>query len=254
MTRRVSEAIALRRTPFGETSQIVEFLTRASGRQVFISKGVFRPRARKGGGVDLLDRCQVTWTARRGSRSLPQLIERRVLDHHPGLRSREDLALAGTYLVELVQALVPEAQPVPRVYDLATAYLEALEARPAPAALAPIVFALQGGILRLTGFDPVLDRCVACDRRPDGHRMLRCDPGRGGIVCTACRDARDDSFLLSSTAAGLLRTLAGCDPRRVADVSIPPRLRAQMRHFYDRVLLHVLERPPRCRVLHLVTA
>lgn len=254
MTRRVSEAIALRRTPFGETSQIVELLTRSAGRQVFILKGVFRPRTRKGGGVDLLDRCVVTWTSRRGSRSLPQLVERRVLSHHPRLRSREDLALAGTYLVELVQALIPEGQPLPRVYDLAAAYLQALEAGPAPDDLAPIVFALQGGILRLTGFDPVLDRCVACDRRPEGHRMLRCDPGQGGVVCADCRNAGDDSFLLSAAAARRLSTLAGSDPRTAAQERLSPQLRAQMRHFYDRVFLHVLERPPRCRVLHQVTA
>ena len=89
MGRVTTEAVVLRRTPFGETSQVAEFLTREHGRIALILKGVHRPRARKGGGVDLLDHCVLTYSVRRGSRALPQLTERRLLSHHPGLRLRQ---------------------------------------------------------------------------------------------------------------------------------------------------------------------
>ncbi len=252
MVRITTEAIALRRTPFGETSQVVELFTRARGRLGAIAKGVHRAKPPKGGPVDLLDHGEVTLSARRGSRSMPQLVERRVLSHHPGLRRRSDLMMAGQSLVELLQAVTAEGQPVPLLFDLSVAYLAALDAGPAPSDLPATLFALQGGILRLTGFEPVLDRCVACDRRPDGHRLLRCDPLRGGIVCGACRTGADRSFTLSAATARILQGLGGQDPRRMADVSIPPDIQAQIRRFYDRVLLHVLERPPRCHPPALV--
>ena len=252
MPRVTTEALALRRTPFGETSQIAVFLTRSHGLIPLILKGVHRPRSRKGGGVDLLDHCLVTFSSRRGSRAMPQVYERRLLGHHPQLRRRSDLLVAGEYLVELLQGLVPEGQRLPRIFDLSLAYLAALEAAPTREALAPVVFALQGGILRLTGFELTLDRCVSCNRRPTLKHTLRCDPERGGIVCASCRVGRDHSFSLSAGAAQVIRQLAGSDPRGLSSISLPSDIDHQMRRYYDRVMTHVLERPPRCHVLHRV--
>ncbi len=241
-----TEALALRRTPFGETSQVAEFMTADHGRVALILKGVHRGRSRMGGSVDLLDWCRVSYSARRGSRSLAPLRERVVLSHHPGLRSREDLLAAGLHLVELLLALAPEGQPMPRLFAHSLAFLAALDRRPPPAAVPAVVFALEGGFLRMAGFEPVLDRCVSCDRRPAGHRVLRCDPLRGGIVCTACREPDDDSFPLSAAAARQAIGLAGTDPREMSAMTIPPDVENDLRRFYYRTFLHVLERRPRC--------
>lgn len=239
-----TDALALRRTPFGETSQVVEFLTREHGRLALILKGVHRERSHMGGSVDLLDHARVTYFARRGSRSMALLRERRAVRHHAGLRSREDLLAAGLWLVELLQSLAPENQPVPAMFDLADAFLQALDARPAPARLPAIVLALEAGLLRMTGFQPVLDRCVSCERRPSGHKVLRCDLERGGIVCSACREPEDASFPLGSAAAQLVDELAVTDPREVRDV-LPPEIENDLRRFHDRTWTHVLERRPR---------
>jgi hypothetical protein len=91
-----TEALALRRTPFGETSQVAEFLTRDHGRVSLILKGVHRERSRIGGPVDLLDHARVTWFARRGSRSLGMLRERRVLTTTPAALAR--IARRGLWL------------------------------------------------------------------------------------------------------------------------------------------------------------
>lgn len=69
MPRVTTEAIVLRRTPFGESSQVAVFLSRAQGRVTLILKGVHRPRSRKGGGVDLLDRAQISWSSKASSAS-----------------------------------------------------------------------------------------------------------------------------------------------------------------------------------------
>lgn len=254
MPRVTTEALVLHRVAFGESSQVAEFLTRDQGRLSLILKGVFRPRDRKGGGVDLLDHCRVTYTRRRGSRSLPQLVERRVLGHHPRLRQRLDLLLAGEALVELLRALAPEGQPHRALFDLSLAYLAALQAQPAPPQLPAVVFALQAGILRLTGFEPVLDRCVVCERRPDGPRPVRCDPERGGVVCSACRQGADRSYVLTPPAVAAIVSLTGADPREVGGLVLPPGIERQMQQHFDRFLLHVLERPSRCHVLHGRTA
>ncbi len=244
-----SEAIALRRTPFGETSQIAEFLTRHEGRVTLMLKGVHRPRARKGGGVDLLDVSRLTYMSRRRSRSMPMLTERILLGHHPALRRRNDLMLAGQYLVELLRAVTPEGQPVPGIFRLSLAYLEALESQPSGEALPAVVFAMEGGILRMTGFQPVLDRCVSCGRRPDGFRTLRCDPAKGGIVCSACRSPEDDVFDVTSIAAQTILQLTGPDPRKMVDIVLPTEVVNQVRGFYDRYFIHVLERRPRCLLM-----
>jgi DNA repair protein RecO (recombination protein O) len=245
----ITEALVLRRTPFGETSQVAEFMTRDMGRVSLILKGVHRERSGMGGPVDLLDHCRIAWWARRSSRSLAPLRERKVLSHHPGMRSREDLLAAGLYLVELLQALAPEGQRQTGLFSYALAYLEALEARPAASRVPGVVFALEGGVLRMTGFLPVLDRCVSCERKPQGHRNLRYDPGRGGIVCSACREPGDETHPLSAAAADLIGRLAEADPRRMSDPAIPQELENDVRRFFYRTYVHVLERRPRCLVL-----
>ncbi|HVQ27701.1 MAG TPA: DNA repair protein RecO [Planctomycetota bacterium] len=244
-----TEALALRRTPFGETSQVAEFMTRDRGRVSLILKGVHRERSRLGGPVDLLDHCRITWWERRGSRSLAPLRERKLLGHHPGMRRREDLLSAGLYLVELLQALAPEGQRMPALFELAVAYLAALDAAPEPASVPAVIFALEGGALRMAGLQPVLDRCVACDRRPSGHRVLRYDPGRGGIVCSTCRGTDDESQSLPAAAAGLIAELSDVDPRQASTLVIPQDLENDVRRFFYSTYLHVLERRPRCLVL-----
>ena len=241
-----TEALALRRTPFGESSQIAEFLTADHGRVSLILKGVHRDRSRLGGSVDLLDHCRITWFARRGSRSLQPLRERAVLSHHAGLRSREDLLGAGFWLLELLRTLAPEGQPMPQLFAHALRFVQALDARPPRAALPALLFALEGGFLRMTGFEPVLDRCVSCDRRPAGHRALRCDPARGGIVCAACRRSGGETVPLSSAAAAMAGRLAGTDPRQLLQTCLPPEIEIDVRRLYQRLWLHVLERRPRC--------
>ncbi len=96
----------------------------------------------------------------------------------------------------------------------------------------------------MAGFQPVLDRCVSCERRPSGHKVLRCDLARGGIVCSTCREPEDVSFPLRAAAARLIEELAATDPREIRDV-LPPLIENDLRRFLDRTWTHVLERRPR---------
>ena len=78
---------------------------------------------------------------------------------------------------------------------------------------------------------------------------LRCDPQRGGIVCSSCRDGEGSYVPLASASARLIQGLAGVDPRRLDDLTLPESIENDVRRFYDRTFLHVLERPPRAAVL-----
>lgn len=247
MPRVTCEALALRRTPFGETSQIAEFLTRERGRLGLILKGVHRPKARKGGGVDLLDHCRVSFTDRRKSRSMPPLSERVVLSHHPRMRAREDTLRAGLYVVERVRSLVPEGQRLRGIFDVVLDAVKTLDAEPAQAAVPSVLFALEGALLRMSGFQPELDRCVSCGRHAEAHHSLRCVPAMGGVVCSTCFAGSDAaSFPLSAGGAGAVRRFAHVAPSAVRDVVLPAAIERDVRRFYDRTFLHVLERPPRC--------
>ncbi|MED5330402.1 MAG: DNA repair protein RecO [Planctomycetota bacterium] len=248
MVRVTSDAIVLRRIPYRESSQIAEFLTKEHGRVSLILKGVHRPKDRKGGGVDLLELCRVTWTEHRKSRSLAPLIERSVVSHHPGIRKREDLVRSGMYLVELLRAMAPEHQRLPGMFSLSVAFLSALNEQPEESAVETMRFALDGGLIRIAGFEYVLDRCVSCDKRPKGFRTLKCDLEKGGIVCSSCRESSDTTFSLSMDSSLIIVRLAGADPRRLGKVPISKDVRRDIRRFFLRALTHILERPPRCTV------
>ena len=55
MARHVTEAICIYRNPYGDTSQIVHWLTRDLGREAALIRGAFREKNRYQGNEDLLD-------------------------------------------------------------------------------------------------------------------------------------------------------------------------------------------------------
>ena len=152
-------AICLRATPFSETSQIVTLLTRDRGRLRLLAKGATRrTKAGKGkfdGGLDLLDAGDATFN-HQPERDLSLLTEWRLRDGHRGLRGELRAAWLGLYAAELVDKLLEEQDPHPRLFDQFSRLLARL-AEPAAREAVALAFALN--LLRQAGLLPDFNRC-----------------------------------------------------------------------------------------------
>ena len=231
-------AIVLQATPFGETSCVVNLLTRDLGKVRALAKGAWRPKGPFDGGLDLLSTCEVI-VLRRVSGGLDLLTEACLLG-----RFRIGTSLpafqAAIGLAELTDALTADADPHPELFDAVAASIHALSAHRGPdAAVAEEWLRGELAVLRLTGHGPMLGRCAACRGRVDGPRVAfgMLD---GGVLCPACRRGKRLVVSVSAAARGLLQRLAAALPGE--GVATGPGLHGEVRAILDRYVAHLLGR------------
>jgi DNA repair protein RecO (recombination protein O) len=214
-------AVVLQATPFGETSCVVNLLTRDLGKVRALAKGAWRPKGPFDGGLDLLSTCEVI-VLRRVSGGLDLLTEACLLG-----RFRIGTSLpafqAAIGLAELTDALTADADPHPELFDAFAASIHALSAHRGPdAAVAEEWLRGELAVLRLTGHGPMLGRCAACRGRVDGPR-----------VAFGMLDG-------GAAARELLQRLAAVSPG--GGVATEPGLHGEVRAILDRYVAHLLGR------------
>jgi DNA repair protein RecO (recombination protein O) len=231
-------ALVLQATPFGETSCVVNLLTRDLGKVRALAKGAWRPKGPFDGGLDLLSTCEVI-VLRRVSGGLDLLTEACLLS-----RFRIGTSLpafqAAVCLSELTDAVTADADPHPELFDAAVARIHALSAHRGPdEAVETERFRGELAVLRLTGHGPALERCAACLGEVSGPRvpfgMLD-----GGVLCPGCRRGKRLVASVSAATRGLLQRLAAVPPG--TDVAPEPRLHGEARAILDSYLAHLLGR------------
>lgn len=193
------EAICIRHWDFSETSQTVSLFTRGHGLLRGLAKGAKRVGGRFSGGIDLLTRGQVVAIVKPG-RELSTLTDWTLLATYRSLRVRLDANQAGFYMIDLVQRLVADADPHPRLYDGLVAGLEAIDGS---AEAARVLLAFQWLVLDETGVAPAL-------RDPEDPSAalpttVHFSPSSGGI-------ARDGGWKVRRPTIELLRTIAEAEP------------------------------------------
>lgn len=196
MPRPVERALLLRRFPFGESSLVVQALTREHGRVHLIAKGVYRPRSRFYAALDLFDTLELEWSQQAG-RELQPLSAARILVRRAGLArslAAYRAALAG---LELAHTAAQEGRPERALFDLLERLLERLACARLPPGLAQVDFELQ--LLEALGLAPALGHCATCGRpAPAAREVLpvgaRAAPRAafsataGGRLCRGCAE------------------------------------------------------------------
>ena len=167
------QAICLRTTDYSETSQVVHFLTRASGVVRLLAKGTKRPKSKSLGAIDLLSEGDLVF-AGAGRGALGTLMEFTEAVSHLDLRRDARRLNTGLFMLEMVAAMLADADPHVEVFDLLHNALARLghDEAPAPAVLAYF----QWRLLRHVGLLGQLRDCVSC-----GQAILAAEEGRAGM-------------------------------------------------------------------------
>ena len=173
-----TEAIVLRLLDYGESDRIVTFCTAGYGKIRGIAKGARRSRKRFANALEPFCFSQLLFT-RRGPDSLAMIDSSEVISHFPLIRADLEKTLRASYLIDLTDQFLPEEKKNEAVFELLNAFLRLLEEHPATESLLRF-FEIR--LLKLAGYDPVLDRCLLC-RTPVGtetsYRFVAAD---GGLI------------------------------------------------------------------------
>jgi DNA repair protein RecO (recombination protein O) len=197
-----SAAIILRTRSYGESDKIVTFLTEDVGKLTGIAKGAKNSRRRFANCLDPFTRVRVHYRTRAGA-SLA-FMESCDLVEPPGLLVDPSKFAYGSYLVELVDQLTAEAQPVRELYRLLEDGLRQLRLGAATAAFLR-VFELH--LLHHAGYDPQLDTCGRCQRTVLTADRVFLDPLKGLLLCSDCRSAAETIVPVTGTTLAALHGL-----------------------------------------------
>ncbi len=189
-------AVVLGSHKFGEADRVVILLTENHGKIRAVARGVRKTRSSIGARLEPMSHVDVS--LRRG-RNLDTVAEVRLVEPFPALRSDFDRTAQGMAMLEAVNALTPDAEPVPHLYVVLARALRALDERTSPFMLGAFFWRL----LQIEGHAPQTETCVRCG---ESGALTSFDVVEGGTHCGSCRSG----VPVSGAALALVRAvLAG---------------------------------------------
>ncbi|MCI0700120.1 MAG: DNA repair protein RecO [Planctomycetia bacterium] len=244
LTRMAEKALALvvRGTDWSETSRIATLFTREFGKVRALAKGGRRLKSNFDVAFDLLSVCSIVFL-RKAHGGLDLLTEARMEERFPALRHDLPSLYAGYYVAELLADGTQDYDPHPPLFDAAVEMLRGLSSSETHAA----VSAFELVWLRELGYSPRLDACAACgaDVLLEGATQALFSPSAGGMVCAECGPSVADRRMISASALGTLRALAGEDGEPAGRPVLPQAVRGEVRQLLGQTVSCVLGRRPR---------
>src|SRR5467141_965538 len=226
MPARETEAIILKTFPLGEADRLVSFLGRSSGRVRGVAPGARRLKNRYGSTLEVLSHVQI-WYVERETRDLVRIQQAELLESFHKAQSDYGLSTGLAVISEISELILPEhevSEPMFRLILLAAREVE----RTGDWNLPLSYFAFW--TVRLGGWLPRFDRCVACDAEFGAAAAYhaRWEPG---LLCEKCR--RPGMKPLHLEARQLAERFAG---ERLDRIENAPGIAAALRELREAAL------------------
>jgi DNA repair protein RecO (recombination protein O) len=197
-----TQAIVVRARVFGDADKIVTFLTRDLGKLSGIAKGAKHSKRRF---VNVLEPfTHVRLRVRLRPASDLAFVSACELIEAPRTFTRELRTFAfASYMLELTDRMVRGREAGPETYELVRDALALLDRSTTEDGL---LRGFELHLLRVTGYEPALDRCRRCGVGLSPDRGMYAQPAHGGLLCGRCRgDGR--SYVISRATLERLRAL-----------------------------------------------
>ena len=202
MPLRETEAIVLRTYRLAEADKIASLFTRQMGRLRAVAGGARRTKSRYGAALEPLSYVRVL-VYEREHRDLLRMNSAELIESFFDIQKEYRVQLAGQFIVEVAERLIPEREVNERMFRLLLAVLRGLKS--SGEVNRPLLY-FDYWMLRLGGFLPDFDHCQECGRA-FGDRGAYYGPGCEGLWCESCRTAAS-ARQISPQATAALR--AGC--------------------------------------------
>lgn len=181
MTIRRAKVFSLRKVNYGESDSIVTLLGRQEGKFSVLAKGARKSQKRFGAEFDLLNYSELVYYE---GKNLSYPSQADLISSWDGLKSSQELIQSGLECAKLVNTLLKENQPVPRIYNLFHRTLNILDDKPAQGRIVELAFYLK--FIQRLGVQPGLDECKSCGRSAPQIEKKLFSPRAGGLVCKDC--------------------------------------------------------------------
>ena len=231
-----TEAIVLRSLDYGESDKIVTFYTIDYGKVKGIAKGARRSQKRFANTLEMLSCLQLLFS-RRHPEGLAFIEEGTVINHYAGIRSDLKKTLYASYMADITDQFTLEHKTNPALFRLLGDFLELFDLG---SVSEDLVRFFEMRLLKLVGYEPVLDRCVKCREPLQNSAMYHFNVREGGLQCGICFP-RDYDYLGVSTGT-VKSMLLGKELERekLSRLVLPEQCARESRLFLERFIAHLL--------------
>lgn len=225
-------AVVLGSYKFGEADRVVVLLTEQHGKRRSVARGVRRTKSSIGARLEPLNHVDVSL---RCGKDLDTVAEVTLEEPFTRLRGDFDRMAQGMAMLEAVNKMTPDREPVPHLYEILVRALRSLDSRVAPLTLAGFFWR----VLQVEGHEPRLDECVRCAEPIAGDApSLAFDVIEGGVHCGACRTG----VPVSSSALEIMRKMLGGRMNEALALSESPAVHEVNRLAMDAMEAHLERR------------
>jgi len=197
-----AKSVIINSIDYGESDRILTFYTDDFGKIKGMAKGARRSKKRFPNALEPFSLVSIVFSKR--ERDTLAFIEScDTINHHPCIRENLDKSLIASYLVELTDKFTREGKKDIDLFNLLKNYLHIIDidkSSPSPG----LVHFFEIRLLKISGYEPVFDRCMQCGKILDHGETYRFIPSKGGIRCTLCHQEGFDSLPVS---VGTLKSL-----------------------------------------------
>jgi DNA repair protein RecO (recombination protein O) len=214
------QGIVLRAIDYGEGNKILRLMTREAGKVGVMARGAKKVKSRFGA-ISQLFTCGEFVYFKSGG--LGTLSSAEIVRAHHGLREDLMKSAYASYLAEMVDRMLEDGEGGAALYDQLSAALAAIE-EDKDAQVVTHIFEMQ--MLMLSGYAPVLDKCVSCGGRTEPFAF---SAQHGGLLCMLCLHKDAHGIRLTEGALRLLRLFTGVDIRRLGATSVKAETKAVLK-------------------------
>lgn len=233
---RQTEAIVLKSLDFRETSRIVTFFTKDQGKVKGILKGIRKDPKKFGSSVDKFSVNTIVYYHHRNS-DLHLVGQCDLSDYFFPIRQDLKKTMAASYVLELVDAIMPPEEPNEDVYRLMMDFLSSMQTE---SDATKLVHIFQIKILLFSGFRPHLDSCMECGKKIKGKAKF--SAMMGGLICPDCRSGDKELLPISSgTVASILHIEKSPWPQALR-LGLSAPIKKELKHILNNFLVFHLEK------------
>ena len=175
-------AFVLHTLDYGESDRIVTFYTDEFGKLKGIAKGARRSRKRFANAIDLFS-CSTITFSRKNNQGLAIIENCDVINYYSRIRADLEKSILASYFIELTDNFTVEGKKNPQLFQLVRDFLGLIDSGNNPEEIARF-FELR--LLKLSGYEPALERCHVCNTPLDKTEDIFFSPLDGGIKCVKC--------------------------------------------------------------------
>jgi DNA repair protein RecO (recombination protein O) len=227
-------AICIRAIDYSETSQILTFFTKTTGKIDAIAKGSKRPKSSFDGTIEVFSYGKIVFSPA-GDNKLSTLTEFLQQQTFSSLSANLFTFNRCLFAAELLSSLTDDYDPHPDLFDAFLQFLRNINEAQAkshePQTTIALLILFQLSLLKEIGLQPVLSHCVNCkaryEARATNHQRPAASDGIyfsssiNGLVCKDCEPAFTEKIRLSSNAAKCLvnlKSIAQTDEKTLKEI------------------------------------